>query len=129
MVWHGTGCTNQIEKKSINYRLNKRSTSDDINYDEMLVVAYRTNIEGLFQLHGEKPIVLQVRKPVAHTPVIIAVPALRDPIVIRHLLCSKFKDYNSTAKPKKSGMTFAKKGHIERLKFAGTEINQHSGKT
>ena len=30
---------------------------------------------------------------------------------------------------KKSGMTFAKKGHIERLKFAGTEINQHSGKT
>jgi hypothetical protein len=29
----------------------------------------------------------------------------------------------------KSGMTFAKKGHIERLKYAGTEINQHSGKT
>ena len=29
---------------------------------------------------------------------------------------------------KKSGMTFAKKGHIERLKFAGMEINQHSGK-
>jgi len=26
-------------------------------------------------------------------------------------------------------MTFAKKGHIERLKFAGTEINQHSGET
>ena len=26
---------------------------------------------------------------------------------------------------KKSGMTFAKKGHIEHLKFAGTEINQH----
>ena len=25
----------------------------------------------------------------------------------------------------KSGMTFAKIGHIERLKFAGTEINQH----
>ena len=109
--------------------MNKRSTSDDINYDEMLVVAYRTNIKGLFQLHGEKPIILQVRKPVAQTPVIVALPALRDPIVIRHLLCSKFKDYNSTAKPKKSGMTFAKKGHIERLKFAGTEINQHSGKT
>ena len=109
--------------------MTKRSTSDDINYDEMLVVAYRTNIEGLFQLHGEKPIVLQVRKPVAHTSVIVAVHTLRDPIVIRHLLCSKFKDYNSTAKPKKSGMTFAKKGHIERLKFAGTEINQHSGKT
>ena len=109
-------------KKSINYTLNKRSTSDDINYDEMLVVAYRTNIKGLFQLHGEKPIILQVRKPAAHTLVIIAVPALRDPIVIRHLLCSKFRDYNSTAKPKKSGMTFAKKGHIERLKFAGTEI-------
>ena len=29
----------------------------------------------------------------------------------------------------KSGMTFAKKGHIERLKFPGTEINQHSDKT
>ena len=25
--------------------------------------------------------------------------------------------------------TFAKIGHIERLKFAGTEMNQHSGKT
>ena len=99
-------------KKSINYRLNKRSTSDDINYDEMRVVAYHTNIEGLFQLHCEKPIILQARKPVAHTPVIIAVPALRDPIVNRHLLCSKFRDYNSTAKPKKSGLTFAKKGHI-----------------
>ena len=109
--------------------LNKRSTSDDIYYDEMLVIAYRTNIEGLFQLHSEKPIILQVRKHVAHTPIIVAVPALRDPIVIRHLLCSKFKDYNSTAKPKKSGMTFAKKGHVERLKFAGMEINQHSGKT
>ena len=30
---------------------------------------------------------------------------------------------------KKSGMTFAKIGHIERLKFAGTEMNQHFGKT
>ena len=30
---------------------------------------------------------------------------------------------------KKFGMTFAKKGHIERLKFAETEINQHFGKT
>jgi hypothetical protein len=29
----------------------------------------------------------------------------------------------------KSGMTLAKKGHIERLKFVGAEINQHSGKT
>ena len=98
-----------------------------------------------------------MRKPVAHTPVIVAVPALWDPIIIRHLLCSKFKDYNSMAKPKmalnalsgisnaldisyimaqampkiteKSGMTFVKKGHIEHLKFTGTEINQHSGKT
>ena len=87
-------------KKSISYRLNKRSTSDDINYDEMPVVAYHTNIEGLFQLHGEKPITLQVRKPVAHTSVIVAVHTLRDPIVIRHLLCSKFKNYNSMAKPK-----------------------------
>ena len=109
--------------------MNKRSTSDDIYYDEMRIVAYRTNIEGLFQLHGEKPIVLQVRKPVAHTPVIVAVPALWDPIVIRHLLCSRFKDYNLMAKSKKSGMTFAKKGHIEHLEFAGMEINQHSGKT
>ena len=89
--------------------MNKRSTSDDVYYNEMLIVVYRTNIKGLFQLHSEKPIILQVRKPVAHTMVIVAVPALRDPIVIRHLLCSKFKDYNSMAKPKKSGMTFAKK--------------------
>ena len=29
----------------------------------------------------------------------------------------------------KYGMTFPKIGHIERLKFAGTEMNQHSGKT
>jgi hypothetical protein len=29
----------------------------------------------------------------------------------------------------KSGMTFAKIGHIECLKFAGTKMNQHSGKT
>ena len=28
-----------------------------------------------------------------------------------------------------SGITFAKIGHIERLKFAGTEMNQHSSKT
>ena len=28
-----------------------------------------------------------------------------------------------------SGMTFAKKGYIEGLKFAGMEINRHSGKT
>ena len=88
MVLHGMGCTNRIEKKSRNYTLNKRRTSDDINYDEMLVVVYRTNIKGLVQLHGEKPIILQVRKPVAQTPVIIAVMALRDPIVIRHLLWS-----------------------------------------
>ena len=27
------------------------------------------------------------------------------------------------------GMTFAKIGHIQRLKFAGMEMNQHSGKT
>ena len=30
---------------------------------------------------------------------------------------------------KKIGLTFAKKGHIERLKFVKTEMNQHSGKT
>ena len=70
-----------------------------------------------------------MRKPDAHTTVIVAVPALQDPIVIRRLLCSKLQDYNSTAKPKKSGMTFAKKEHIERLKFAGMEMNQHAGKT
>ena len=28
----------------------------------------------------------------------------------------------------KFGITFAKIGHIERLKFAGTEMNQHSAK-
>ena len=50
--------------------LKKRTTSDDINYDEMLVVAYRTNIEGLFQLHDEKTIILQLRKLVAQTPVL-----------------------------------------------------------
>ena len=27
------------------------------------------------------------------------------------------------------GMTFAKNGHIERLKFTGTEMNQHSSET
>jgi hypothetical protein len=68
-----------------------------INYDEILVVAYRTNIEGLFQLHGEEPTILQVRLPVAQTPVIAAVVALRDLIIVGHFLCSKFKDYKSTA--------------------------------
>jgi len=29
----------------------------------------------------------------------------------------------------KFGMTFAKIGYIERLKFAGTEMDQHSSKT
>ena len=78
----------ELEKKSKIYPLNKRRTSDDINYDEMLVVAYHANIKGLVQLHNEKPIILQVRKPVAQTPVIVAVIALWDPIVIKHLLCS-----------------------------------------
>ena len=58
-----------------------------INYDEILVVAYRTNIEGLFQLHGEEPTILQVRLPVAQTPVIAAVVALRNPIIVGHFLC------------------------------------------
>ena len=78
----------KFKKKSINYTLNKRSTSDDINYDEILVIAYRTNMKGLIQLHGEKPIILQVRKPVAQTPVMVAVIALRDPIFVIHFLCS-----------------------------------------
>src|SRR4051812_37201153 len=45
---------------------------------------------------------------------------------------SLFPTYSSTSHAKFteiSGMTIAKKGHIERLKFARTEINQHSGKT
>ena len=59
-----------------------------INYDEILVVAYRTNIEGLVELNTEAPTVFQVR-PVAQTPVVAAIVALRDPIiVVRHFLCS-----------------------------------------
>src|SRR3954468_13231830 len=44
-------------------------------------------------------------------------------IKLVHILAQVMPEFTE-----KSGMTFAKKGHIERLKFAGTEINQHSGK-
>ena len=58
-----------------------------LNYEKRLVVAYRFNIEGLIELNTEASTVYQVR-PVAQTPVVAAVVALRDPIVIvRHFLC------------------------------------------
>jgi hypothetical protein len=60
-----------------------------LNYEKRLVVvAYRFNIEGLVELNTEAPTVFQVR-PVAQTPVVAAIVALRDPIVVvRHFLCS-----------------------------------------
>ena len=59
-----------------------------LNYEKILViVTYRKNFEGLVQCDGEPLTVLQVR-PVAHAPVVAAVIALRDPIIIRHFLCS-----------------------------------------
>lgn len=59
-----------------------------LNYEKRLVVvAYRINIEGLVELNIEAPIVLWVR-PVTQTLVVAAVVALRDPIIVRHLLCS-----------------------------------------
>ena len=60
-----------------------------LNYEKILVfVAYRLNIEGLVELNTEAPTIYQVR-PVAQTPVITAVVALRDPIIIvKHFLCS-----------------------------------------
>ena len=59
-----------------------------LNYEKRLVVvAYRTNIEGLVELNSEAPTVFQVR-PVAQTPVIAGVVALGDPIIVRHFLCS-----------------------------------------
>ncbi len=54
----------------------------------LVVVAYHFNFEGLLELNAEAPIIVQVR-PVAQTPVVAAVVALRDPIVVvRHFLCS-----------------------------------------
>ena len=60
-----------------------------LNYERIpVVVAYRFNIEGLVELNTEAPTVYQVR-PVAQTPILAAVVALRDPIVVvRHFLCS-----------------------------------------
>jgi hypothetical protein len=59
-----------------------------LNYEKRLVVVtYRKNIEGLIELDGEAPTVFQVR-PVAHTPVVGAVLALRVPIVVKHFLYS-----------------------------------------
>ena len=100
---------------------------------------YRFNIEGLLELNAEAPIFVQLNEPVAHTS--SSWHQLHSP---RRLLSSEYDIsyvHNSKIKlvhilaqvmpefTKKSGMTFAKKGHIERLKFAGTKINQHSGKT
>ena len=59
------------------------------NYGKILVVVtYRKNVESLLQHDGEVPTILQIRHPIAHTPVVAVVVALRDPIVIRHFLCS-----------------------------------------
>ena len=60
-----------------------------LNYERTLVViAYCFNIEGLIELNTEAPTVYQVR-PAAQTPVIAAIVAFRDPIiVVRHFLCS-----------------------------------------
>jgi hypothetical protein len=59
-----------------------------LNYGKRLVVvAYRINIEGLVELNTEASTAFQVR-PVAQTPVVAAVLALLDPIVVRHFLCS-----------------------------------------
>ena len=44
-------------------------------------------------------------------------------IKLVHILAQVLPEFTE-----KSGMTFAKIGHIERLKFAGTEMNQHSAK-
>ena len=103
----------------------------------LVVVAYRFTIEGLLELNGEAPIFVQPNEPVTHT----SWHQLHSPgrlssseydisyvhnskIKLVHILAQVMPEFT-----KKSGMTFAKKGHIERLKFAGTEINQHSDKT
>lgn len=60
-----------------------------LNYKNTLViVAYRTNIEGLTKLDGEEPAVSHVRPPVAQIPIIAVVITLRGPMVVRHFLCS-----------------------------------------
>jgi hypothetical protein len=59
-----------------------------LNYEKrFVIVTYHKNIKGLAELDGEAPTVFQAR-PVAHTPVVGAVLALRDLIVVRHFLCS-----------------------------------------
>ena len=48
-----------------------------LNYEKTLVVvAYHFNIEGLLELNAEAPIFVQVRCPVAQTPVVLAPGAL-----------------------------------------------------
>ena len=59
-----------------------------LNYGKRLVVvAYRINIKGLVELNTEAPNIFRVRH-VAQTPVVAAVLAPRDPIVVIHFLCS-----------------------------------------
>ena len=59
-----------------------------LNYEKtLIIIAYHRNNEGLVKLDGEEPAVSQVR-PVAQTPIIAAVITLRDPIIVRHFLCS-----------------------------------------
>ena len=42
----------------------------------IVVVAYRFNIEGLLELNAEVPIFIQLKEPVAHTSVVVALVAL-----------------------------------------------------
>ena len=112
-----------------------------LNYEKktLVVLAYRFTIEGLLELNAEAPIFVQPNEPVAHTSIIVALATLpgrpsSSEYDISYNHNSKIKLVNILAQvmpefTKKSGMTFAKKGHIERLKFAETEINQYSGKT
>ena len=53
----------------------------------LVILAYRTNIEGLIELNTEASSVFQVR-PITQTPVVAVVVALRDPIIVGHFLCS-----------------------------------------
>ena len=48
-----------------------------LNYEKTLVVvAYRFNIEGLLELNAEAPIFVQLKEPVAHTSVVVALVTL-----------------------------------------------------
>ena len=63
-----------------------------LNYEKTLVVvAYRFNIEGLFELNAEAPIFVQLNEPVAQTSIVVAPAALPwDTVVVlvQHFLRS-----------------------------------------